>query len=97
MFKFEGNQKLFIAENGHAVKIIARTEFFNGKQPRYCVQSDSSIPGKNVSEDWINEDKLTDVAPSEPVIEGEILNPDVVPTAKGKRMGGIRKHGLGGA
>lgn len=64
MFKFEGNQIVWIADNGHKVTIIARTEFFTGKQPRYCVQSETAIPGKNVAEDWINEDKLTVVDPN---------------------------------
>lgn len=95
MFKFEGKQTLYIAENGHEVTVIARTEFFNGKQPRYCVQSETAIPGKNVAEDWINEDKLTDVAPVAPVVEGEVLPPTSIPTVKNKK--GIRTHGIGGA
>ncbi len=65
MFKFEGNQQVWLIESKHPVTIFGRTEFFNGKQPRYYVQSEEAIPGKNVSEDWVNEDKLSDVQPVE--------------------------------
>lgn len=84
MFKFEGGQTVYIAENNHPVKVIARTEFFSDKQPRYCVQSETAIPGKNVAEDWINEDKLTDIAP--------VAIAEAASSTKGKKLGGIRKH-----
>lgn len=63
-FKFAGKQNVFITKNGYPVTIIGRTEFFIDREPRYCVESiDGAIPGKNVSQDWINQSQLTDVAP----------------------------------
>ena len=70
-FKYEGGQKLWMGATGQPVTVIARTEFFTGKQPRYCVEAEEgSIQGKNMAQDWTNEDMLTDVAP-EPVAPAE--------------------------
>lgn len=68
-FKYELEQLVFIASNGHPVAIKGRTEFVGAKQNRYYVTSDDAIPGKNHAEDWINESDLTDVEPvaDEPV------------------------------
>lgn len=63
-FKFELGQKIFIAENGHAVTVVGRTEFLGGKPPRYCVESETAIPGKNMPQDWINESGLTNIEPA---------------------------------
>lgn len=87
MFKFEGNQKVWLIGSDHPVTIFGRTEFFNGKMPRYYVVSETAIPGKNMAEDWVNEDKLTDI---EPVKEEKA--PVENPTVKGKK--GIRSRGL---
>jgi len=89
-FRYEGNQKVFIIKNGHPVTILGRSEFFTGKQNRYYIRSETAIPGKNINEDWINEDQLTHI---EPVIESEtasIEKPDL------NRRPGIRKKTPGG-
>ena len=86
-FKFKGNQDVFILKNDHPVKILGRTEFFNGKQPRYYVKSDSVIPGKSANEEWINEDHLTDIKP--------VLEPDQIKTESSlRKRPGIRKTGF---
>lgn len=51
-FKFKGNQQVWL--EGKPVTVFGRTEFFNGKQPRYYVQGEGG-------ESWVNEDALTDV------------------------------------
>jgi hypothetical protein len=90
-FQYEGNQQVWIAKNGHPVIILGRTEFFNGREPRYYVRSDTAIPGKNINEDWINESQLTSIAP---VVEEAPEKP--VPQSKPGRRPGIRKTGFGG-
>ena len=87
--KFEGLQRLWIKKNGHPVQVVARTEFFNGKQPRYCVESETHIPGKNMNQDWINEDQLTSI---EPVIEKAPEPP--VPQAKQQKRPTVRQRGV---
>lgn len=86
--KYEGLQRVWIAKNGHPVTVVARTEFFNGKQPRYCVESEMHIPGKNMHQDWINEDQLTAV---QPVLE---TLPEIpVPQAKPGKRPTVRSRG----
>lgn len=87
MFKFNGNQKVWLLGSNHPVTIFGRTEFFTGKAPRYYVQSETHIPGSNMAEAWVNEDALTDV---EPVVEvEEKVEETTAPlSAKGKK--GIR-------
>jgi len=89
-FKFEGNQQVWIAKNGHPVKIVARTEFFSERQPRYCVESETHIPGKNMHQDWINEDQLTHI---EPVVEKA---PEAPKPAKAGKLPSVRKNGFKG-
>lgn len=91
MFKFEGGQEVYIGLNPNPVKVIARTEFFDGRQPRYCVESETSIPGKNMNQDWINEDKLSDVAPKEQEVEPESKPEEKAASIlQGKNMRGMK-------
>lgn len=91
-FKYEGNQKVWIAKHAHPVTIVARTEFFSDRQPRYCVESETHIPGKNMNQDWINEDQLTSIEPAKPE---PVATPEPV-KVESKRRPGIRKKGLTG-
>lgn len=91
--KFEGLQRVWIAKNGHPVIIVGRTEFFNDRQPRYCVQSETFIPGKNMNQDWINEDQLTAI---EPVVEASLTPPKASGKIKAGKLPGVRKKGLAG-
>jgi hypothetical protein len=72
MFKFEGNQELWVAETKEPVTVFGRTEFFTGKQPRYYVQGEEGF------EAWLNEDALVDVDPNPEVVE-------VAPQVRGKK------------
>lgn len=87
--KYENGQDLFIAATGQAVKVIAKTEFFDGRQARYCVEtSEGSIFGKNMPQDWINEDKLTAVAPKN--VADQVSNSATLQGKKGVRDMKIR-------
>lgn len=92
MFKFEGNQKVFISKNGHPVTVLGRTEFFNGKQARYYVQSETAIPGKNIAEDWINEDQLTNIAPVIEAPAEEVRKESGVRNRPGIRKRSVKAH-----
>lgn len=82
-FRYEGNQKVWIRSNGHAVTVLGRSEFYTGKQNRYYIRSETAIPGKNNNEDWINEDQLTHI---EPVAE-IVPEPNYNAVTTGKRPG----------
>ena len=68
--KYELGQTLYTVK-GQAVKIEGRTEFNNGREPRYYITSETAFPGKNVGEDWCNESALTTEAPPEPEAEAD--------------------------
>jgi hypothetical protein len=87
MFKFEGNQKVFLGET--EVTIFGRTEFFTGKQPRYYVTAEQALPGSNSNEAWVNEDMLSAVAPAPKAAPAEAAKASVA--QKGKK--GIRTKG----
>lgn len=90
--KFDGNQKVFLISSNHPVTIFGRTEFFNGKQPRYYIVSQTSIPGKNLNEDWVNEDQLSATPYKQEIPES--VKPKTTTLGK-KPGGGIRTKGLG--
>jgi hypothetical protein len=78
MLKYEGNQQVFCIPQQVVATVKGRTEFFNGKQPRYYVVAKDF-------EDWINEDGLTSELP-----EPEQEEPKS-PSVKGKKVRGKAK------